>query len=93
MLFNSFQMRSINNHFLSYALQDRIHMLLRLPPKYGIAMLIGYSKSKSGICIHAHLLNLKGALFGRSFWARGYCVSTAGFDDHLVNPYIENKSN
>ena len=60
------------------ALSDHIHMLLSVPPKYSIAMTIGYLKSKSAIRINRQLLKKKGTLFGRSFWARGYCVSTVG---------------
>ncbi|MBW2139046.1 MAG: IS200/IS605 family transposase, partial [Deltaproteobacteria bacterium] len=53
------------------ALPDHIHMLLSVPPKYSIAMTIGYLKSKSAIRIHRQVLKTKGTLFGRSFWARG----------------------
>jgi len=42
------------------------------PPKYNVAMTMGYLKAKSV------LLRTKRALFRRAFWARGYCVSTAG---------------
>ena len=44
-------------------------------------MTIGYLKGKSAIRIHRELLQTKGTLFGRSFWARGYCVSTVGLDE------------
>jgi len=32
---------------------------------------------------------MKGTLFGRSFWARCYCVSTVGFDEHQTKTYIK----
>ena len=57
-----------------HAMPDHIHMLLSVPPKYSVAMTIGYLRSKSAIRIHRELLKTKGTLFGRSFWARGYCV-------------------
>ncbi len=66
------------------ALPDHIHMLLSVPPKYSIAMTIGYLKSKSAIRIHRQLLKQKGTLFGRSFWASGYCVSKVGLDKHQI---------
>ena len=34
------------------------------------------------------LLHTKGTLFGRSFWARGYCVSTVGLDEEQIRRYI-----
>ena len=71
------------------ALADHIHMLMSVPPKYSIAMTIGYLKSKSAILMHFQLLKEKGTLFGGSFWARGYCVSTVGFDEHQIKAYIK----
>jgi putative transposase len=65
-----------------------IHLLLSVPPRYSIAMAIGYLKGKSAIRIHRELLHTKGTLFGRSFWARGYCVSTVGLDEDQVRRYI-----
>ena len=70
------------------AVADHIHMLLSVPPKYSIAMTLGYLKGKSVIRIHRELLKTKGTLFGRTFWARGYCVSTVGLDEHRIRQYI-----
>jgi len=33
-------------------------------------------------------MKTKGTLFGRSFWARGYCVSTVGLDEKLIRQYV-----
>jgi len=63
-------------------------MLLSVPPKYSIAMTIGYLKSKSAIRIRRQVLKTKGTLFGRSLWARGYCVCTVGFDERQIQEYI-----
>ena len=60
-----------------------------VPPKYSIAMTIGYWKGKSAVRIHRQVLGTKGTLFGRSFWARGYCVSTVGLDEHQIRQYIK----
>ena len=48
----------------------------------------GYLKGKSAIRIHRELLHTKGTLFGRRFWARGYCVSTVGLDEAKIRQYI-----
>jgi putative transposase len=71
------------------AMPDHVHMLLSIPPKYSVAMTMGYLKGKSAIRIHRELLKTKGTLFGRSFWARGYCVSTVGFDEATIRKYIQ----
>jgi len=67
---------------------DHVHMLLSVPPKYSIAMTVGYLKGKSAIRIHRELLRTRGTLFGRSFWARGYCVSTVGLDESAIRRYV-----
>ena len=71
------------------AMPDHIHMLLSVPPKYSFAMTMGYLKGKSAIRIHRELLKTKGTLFGRTFWARGYCVSTVGLDEQQIRQYIK----
>lgn len=68
---------------------DHIHMLLSVPPKYSIAMTWGNLKGKSAVRIHRELLRAGGTLFGRSFWSRGYCVSTVGLDEAMIRRYIQ----
>ena len=73
------------------AAPDHIHMLLSVPPKYSIAMTLGYLKGKSAIRIHRELMRTEGTLFGRSFWSRGYCVSTVGLDEAFIRNYIRDQ--
>ena len=71
-----------------HAMPDHIHMLLSVPPKFSIAMTVGFLKGKSAVRINREILKVRGTLFGRSFWARGYCVSTVGFDEASIRKYI-----
>ena len=48
-------------------------------------------KGKSSIRIHRDLSRIKGMLFGRSFWARGNCVSTVGLDESVIRQYIQDQ--
>jgi putative transposase len=73
------------------AMPDHVHMLLSVPPRYSIAVVVGYLKGKSAIRIHRDLLHVKGTLFGRSFWSRGYCVSTIGWDESSIRQYIRDQ--
>ena len=75
------------------AVSDHIHMVLSVPPKYSIAMTMGYLKGKSAIRIHREILRTQGTLFGRSFWARGYCVSTVGLDEAMIREYVRKQEN
>lgn len=52
-------------------------------------MKIGFLKFKSAIHIHRRHLKMKETLLGRSFWARGYCVSTVGHGERQIRQYIE----
>ena len=68
---------------------DHVHMLLSVPLKYSIALVIGFLKGKSTIRIHRDVEKLQGCLRGRSFWARGYNVSTVGRDEQQIRKYIQ----
>ena len=70
------------------AMPDHVHMVLSIPPKYSVAMTLGYLKGKSAIRVHRELMRTKGTLFGRSFWSRGYCVSTVGLDEARIRAYV-----
>ena len=70
---------------------DHIHMVLSIPPKYSVAMVIGYLKGKSAIQIHREMLGVKKGFTGKSFWSRGYCVSTVGLDEKTVREYVKNQ--
>ena len=71
---------------------DHIHMCVSVPPKYSIAMTIGYLKGKSAIRIHKELSAREPKGFtNKSFWTRGYCVSTIGLDEQQVREYVQNQ--
>ena len=70
---------------------DHIPMLLSIPPKYSVANTMGFLKGKSAIRIHRELIRTRGTLFGRSFWTRGYCVSTVGLDEAMIRQYIHDQ--
>ena len=67
---------------------DHIHMCLSVPPRYSIAMVIGFLKGKSAIRIHRELLGHRRNFTGLHFWARGYCVSTVGLKEEDIRRYI-----
>jgi len=73
------------------AASDHIHLLLSVPPKYSIAMTMGYLKGKSAVRINREIERVTGTLFGRSFWSRGYCVSTVGLDEQRIREYIQDQ--
>ena len=70
---------------------DHIHLVLSVPPKYSIAMVMGYLKGKSAIHIHRQLQGVKQGFTGKHFWSRGYCVSTIGMDEETIRAYVRNQ--
>jgi len=73
---------------------DHIHLVLSVPPKYSIAMFIGYLKGKSAIQIHRQLQGMKKGFTGKHFWSRGYCVSmsTVGLDEEMIREYVKHQN-
>jgi putative transposase len=73
-----------------HLMPDHVHMCISIPPKYPVASIIGYLKGKSAIAI-ARLNGKHRNFSGESFWARGYAVSTVGFELEEVRSYIRDQ--
>ncbi|MBD2059201.1 IS200/IS605 family transposase [Oculatella sp. FACHB-28] len=66
--------RIIEGHLMP----DPVHMCLEIPPKYAVASVVEFFKGKNAI---ARQFSGKQRNFnGENFWARGYAVSTVGFE-------------
>lgn len=74
-----------------HLVQDHVHMLIRIPPKYAVAEVVGYLKGKSAIAIARQFGGRKRNFSGENFWARGYSVSTVGYDQENIRVYINNQ--
>ena len=70
-----------------HLLPDHVHMCIAIPPKYPVASVIGFLKGKSAIAM-ARLCGKERNFTGEHFWARGYAVSTVGFELEQVRKYI-----
>ncbi|CAJ1196917.1 IS200/IS605 family transposase ISAac3 [Companilactobacillus paralimentarius] len=75
----------------AHAMPDHIHMLVRIPPKYSVSYFMGYLKGRSAVIIHDRHANLKYRHGNKSFWARGYFVSTVGVNQKIIEKYIRDK--
>ena len=74
-----------------HMIQDHIHMMIRIPPKYSVAEVVGYIKGKSAIAVARQFGGRKRNFTGEKFWARGYAVSTVGFNDDQIRAYVKNQ--
>jgi putative transposase len=70
---------------------DHIHMLISIPPKYIVSEIIGYLKGKTAIAVARQFSRRKRNFNGESFWARGYAISTVGFNRDQIVTYIKNQ--
>ena len=59
---------------------DHVHMCISIPPKYAVSEVVGYLKGKSAISIARQFGGRQRNFSGERFWARGYAVSTVGFE-------------
>ena len=71
---------------------DHIHLCVSSPPKLSVSDFVGYIKGKSAVMMcdkHPEM----GNKWDRSFWARGYYVSTVGnVDEETVKEYIRRQT-
>lgn len=71
-----------------HVMPDHVHMCIEIPPKYSVASVIGFMKGKSTIAIVKRFCGKERNFTGEHFWARGYAVSTVGFELEQVRKYI-----
>ena len=71
--------------------QDHVRMLIRIPPKYAVAEVVGYLNGKSAISVARQFSGGQRNFNGENFWARGYAVSTVGFEGSQIRSYIRNQ--
>ena len=65
-----------------HLMPDHVHMCIAIPPKHPVASAMGFLKA-STIAI-ARLSGKERNFSGEHFWARGYAVSTVGFEPEQV---------
>ena len=71
-----------------HVMPDQVHMCIAIPPKVAVAQVIGFLKGKSAIAIARQFGGKERNFTGEHFWARGYAVSTVGFELEQIRAYI-----
>ncbi len=70
--------------------RDHVHMCIEIPPKHSVASIVGYLKGKSAIAVARHQGKERN-FSGEHLWARGYAVSTVGFELEVIRKYIKDQ--
>ncbi len=70
-----------------HRLPDHVPMGIEIPPQYAVASVLGCLKGKSSLAIARQLGGKVRHFTGEHFWARGYAVSTVGYELEAVKRY------
>ena len=70
---------------------DHVHLSVAIPPKLSVSNFMGYLKGKSTLIIFERHANLKYKYGNRTFWCRGFYVTTVGNNKAAVQRYVENQ--
>ena len=70
-----------------HLMPDHVHICIAIAPKHPVSSVIGFLKGKSAIAV-ARLQGKERNFTGEHLWARGYAVSTVGFELEQVRQYI-----
>src|SRR5215510_12350241 len=76
---------SVEGHLV----QDHGHRLIRMPPKEAVAEVLGSSKGKRALAVARQCGGRQSNFHGERFWARGYAVSTVGFEEAQIRASIK----
>ena len=74
-----------------HLMPDHVHVCIAIPPKYAVSSVIGFLKGKSAIAVARQLCGKERNFTGEHLWARGYAVSTVGFEIEEVRQYIRDQ--
>lgn len=74
-----------------HLVQDHVHMVISIPPKYAVSDVIGYLKGKAAIAVARQFGGRSRNFNGEKLWARGYAVSTVGFEQEKIVAYVKNQ--
>jgi putative transposase len=68
---------------------DHVHLVLSIPPKYGVSQVMGFLKGKLALRVLSHYPEMRRRYWGNHLWSRGYCVSTVGLDEEKIRKYVK----
>ena len=70
---------------------DHVHLVLSIPPKYSVSEVVGTVKGRTAIRLLKRVPELRRRRYRRSFWSRGYFVSTVGVNEAIIQRYVQHQ--
>ena len=71
-----------------HVLAAHVHRCIEIPPQPAVASISGFLKGKSAVAMARQFGGKLQNFTGAHFWARGYAVSTVGYELEQVKRYI-----
>ena len=72
--------------------QDHVHMLIKIPPKYAVADVVAQLKSQSASTLRKKFTWLARVYWKENIvWSPGYFASTVGADEATIKRYVEHQ--
>jgi len=69
---------------------DHVHLLVVIPPKYGVGRIVGAIKANSSREMLKKFEYIRKIYWGvKGIWSEGYFVSTVGINEEIIQKYIE----
>jgi len=90
-IFHALAMQKECHIVKGHLMHDHVHMLIEIPPKHKVSEVVGFLKGKSAIAVAREFGGKQRNFTGEHFWARGYAVSTVGFEESVIKKYIEDQ--
>jgi REP-associated tyrosine transposase len=75
-----------------HLLPEHVHMGMEIPPTHAVASGMGFLKGKSALALARQVQEKERNFTGEHFWARGYAVSTVGFELESVEVYARTRN-
>lgn len=67
---------------------DHVHLVLWIPPNRAVSQVMGFIKGKTALRIMDKFPSLRKRYWTKHFWSPGYCVSTVGLDEEMIQKYV-----
>jgi putative transposase len=67
---------------------EHIHIILWIPPNWAVSQTIGFLKGKTALRIMDKFPALRKRYWTKHFWSPGYCCSTVGLDEEMIQKYV-----
>jgi len=67
---------------------EHVHIVMWIPPNFAVSQVAGFLKGKTALRIMDKFPQLRKRYWTKHFWSPGYCVSTVGMNEEMIQKYV-----